>query len=299
MAHTVGNGAISLNMSRVSDIYYPDAKRIKCVGMEFPKKQTSGGWAAQDIVRSTLLNHVGNISHLHQVFLNCFTFNSESLMKTSFKTSLFLAVGSMALSVLATPAFADNIVTDQWYTAHFGDNPPPTSPVLAGAFQLGVHGPLPGGGFGDAIASPGVFGDAGSWVITLPSSGWITFTDMEISGDQFQIFIDGVAASLAVNNLTPSGQTGLAGGLTSTPNPNASSGVTDISVALADANYSSGTFALHSGTNTITANFLGTISNGDLSFLAHADVPEPASLSLFGLGFAGMFAGRRKSLKQS
>jgi hypothetical protein len=74
----------------------------------------------------------------------------------------------------------------------------------------------------------------------MSTGGYLVVTDIEASGDQFAISVNGAAATLALNNLNPAGQTGLANGWTSNPvigAPYAS----DIGSALSNSGFSSGT----------------------------------------------------------
>ena len=124
-----------------------------------------------------------------------------------FRIALLAGVAAVALA--AVPAQADNIVTNQWYTGHFLEN---GSNLLGGAFfdgTLGVNGPLRDPpAVGNALDAPTVGGIL-SATITCPLGCVLTVTDVETSGDQFQMFVNGSPAQLASalsNGLDPKGQ---------------------------------------------------------------------------------------------
>jgi hypothetical protein len=138
-------------------------------------------------------------------------------------------------------------------------------------------------------------------VITLTHPGTLTVVDIQASGDQFQLFDNGVAMTPAASPFTGAGQNpgqaALPGGLTSAPTAGAYVGA-DINAALGNADFSSGTFQLSLGVNSITGTWLaGPNANGsgDFDFIA-SSVPEPSTWAMMVLGFAGLgFAGYRKS----
>jgi hypothetical protein len=209
---------------------------------------------------------------------------------------LTAVIASGAIAAVAAPiaASADNIVLNQWYTGSFLS--PPPSPLVAGIqFNLGTHGPVLPGGFANAITAP-----APGWTITLSSSGTLTVTDIQASGDQFQMFDNGVAMTPAPSPFNAAGQNpgqaGLAGGFTSASTPGDRQ-QTDINAALGDAFFSSGTFWLSPGVNVITGTWLvaNNQGTGDMNFIAESSVPEPSTWAMMALGFAGLaFAGYRK-----
>jgi hypothetical protein len=193
-----------------------------------------------------------------------------------------------------TPAAkADNpIVFNQWYTAGFGVAIP--SPVSSSIFALGTDGEILPSGTETSIAAPSGAG----WIIN--GAGTLTLTDLETSGDQFEVFDNGVAMALAASPFAIPGQSGYissGNSYTSAPCFECDEGaVDDIDYALGDANYSSGTFALLPGSNDITIDYVGSVGDGDMSFIAEtAATPEPSSLVLLATGLLGvLFAFRRK-----
>lgn len=203
-------------------------------------------------------------------------------------TRLLSAVFGGTLAALsAGSSWAAAISLDQWYTGFFGRSVPS---LVSGDFSLfGTNAPLFGGGTAGSVTAP-----AGtSWTVTLGTSGLLTVTDMQISGDNFRVIVDGANATPA----TPwVGQPGLAGGLTSPSCLSCSSVGNDIGAALANADYASGTFALSAGVHTIEIEYLGNVNNGTVAFYAVASgVPEPATWAMMLIGFAGLgYAARRQ-----
>jgi hypothetical protein len=144
----------------------------------------------------------------------------------------------LCAAALVAPASAGSIVINQWYEAGFGGTWP--SPTISPGpdYIIAGNGPLPGGGTQASIAAPATA--TGTWTIVMSTGGYLVVTDIEASGDQFAISVNGAAATLALNNLNPAGQTGLANGWTSNPvigAPYAS----DIGSALSNSGFSSGT----------------------------------------------------------
>ncbi len=209
------------------------------------------------------------------------------------KKFLLIGTAAVALGAVSLQARADNIVTNQWYSGGFTGTPSP----LVGPFATGTNGPvLPNPTKANALPTP-TSGGVLTAIITLPHGGKLLVTDVEASGDQFEMFVNGAPAISA-----PGGSTGLipggqqsSGAFTSAPNFGDAC-VEDISCALSDANFSSGTFNLPAGIDTITGTFIGSVGFGDMNYIVET-VPEPASLSILGLGLAGLglMARRRRA----
>lgn len=180
------------------------------------------------------------------------------------KKILCAGAATVALGALSAPAYAaDNISAGTWYT-----------------FGFSGTGSALGSGFVAPTSPNGQIAPSAPWTITLSKAATLTVTDLETSGDQFTLYDNGVLL-----------------GTTSTPNPYGSYVGECVSCALADPNFSHGTFTLAAGTNVITGTFDGVIGNGDGAFEV-SGVPEPASWALMLLGFGGLgvaMRSRRKS----
>jgi len=176
------------------------------------------------------------------------------MRKFLFSATMLAGAVAAGTCLVSVPASAQ-LVSNQWYAGNFSATP---SPVFAGG--AGLNGPLAGGGFANSTNLPA--STSNSWTINMPSAGGLTVTDIQTAGDQFKVFINGSSATPIQNTwLNPAGQSGTAGGDTSVPCPPGgafcdSSAGNNIAAGLADANYSSGTFALPQGNDTISLEFL-------------------------------------------
>ena len=220
---------------------------------------------------------------------------ASKLLSTALAAGMLGAVGFVALPSAANAQTVINL--NQWYTGHFTGTP---SPIFAGSGSGAAytHGPiLPWPNFGNAIDLPAT--TANSWAVFTSNGGTLTVTDVQTSGDRFEMFDNGnpmVPANSPFGGLPQNPGQAAIGNLTSVPcNFCESTGSTDINYFLGDANYSSGTFALYAGWNVISGTFIGVVGNGDVNLIAEG-VPEPSTWALMAIGFAGLgFAGYRKA----
>jgi PEP-CTERM motif len=176
------------------------------------------------------------------------------------RNALLIGAAAAALGAIAAPALADNITTNVWYDVGFNST---GSPLVGPGFAIGFDQP-----FGGVAFAP----SGTSWTITLSHPATLTIVDTETSGDQFTMFNNG----------------GLLG-TTSAPCDFCSSGIgNDIGLALADLDYSRGSFTLPAGVNTISGTFDGVVGFGDADFVVTTSVPEPATWALMLIGFGGL-----------
>jgi hypothetical protein len=216
-------------------------------------------------------------------------------------------LAAAALGTVSIPAQADTIVasdpdgvpiivTNQWYTASFSVTA--GGPLfVVGAF--GTNGPILPSGTANALAAPGPVAGNLSAVITLPNGGFLTATDVAASGDRFMMEVNGIGATAAVGNptgLTPGGQQAV-GSDTSVPVGGADCG-SDISCSLSNPDFSSGTFALPAGTDTISGTVVAALHPGSMDFIVEpksATVPEPATWLLLSSALVGFGVVRRRN----
>lgn len=180
------------------------------------------------------------------------------------RKALLAATAAAAVGAIAAPAHADNIGLGVWYAFDF----------------QGTGSPLLGGG-SPGTSPAGVSAPTAPWTITLSTPSRLLVTDVEISGDRFEIFDNGVSI-----------------GLTSAPVVDFNRNVGEcISCALAISDYSRGVFILPAGVNVLSGTQLGVINFGDGDFIIKSGIPEPATWSLMLVGFGGLGAALRSRRK--
>lgn len=177
-----------------------------------------------------------------------------------FKTTL-LAAG-LGLLLSAQSALAAAVNTNTWYLFGFGGD--------GSALVSGV-------GFVPGTNPPTTDAPDGPWTFTLTKKSVLHVQDMFLSGDRFEIFNFG--SSL---------------GLTSAP-VQGSDCDSDLSCAIADANFSSGKFMLGAGSYSITGIVTDSPFGAGAGAFQVSAVPVPAALPLLVTGLAGLgFLARRK-----
>jgi hypothetical protein len=186
---------------------------------------------------------------------------------TTFTLTLYNDAGNVVASssVTVTVTSPGNIVVNQWYSAQFGTTVP--SALSGPPNTTATDGPVLPSGFSNSVDAP----TGTRWTITLTGPGTLTVTDLEDSGDQFQMYDNGTLMTAAASPFTAGGQnpgqSSPGSGKSSNPCVNCASADEDINAALGNADFSSATFALSAGVNVITGNYIGSVGGGDMAFI--------------------------------
>lgn len=161
---------------------------------------------------------------------------------------LKVAALGVAAVMAAGTASADAISTNVWYEFGFD----------------GVGTSLTGGSGTIPLADPAATSVGNpAWTFTLTRPGTLFVTDAFESGDRFEILDFGTVI-----------------GRTSGPNVGSQCG-SDLSCALADPDFSSGSFLLGAGSHSISGTLLQTIAPGAGAFIVNVSaVPLPAAATM-------------------
>ncbi|WP_216856489.1 PEP-CTERM sorting domain-containing protein [Acidisphaera sp. S103] len=191
-----------------------------------------------------------------------------------------VALATAAIPAHAAPIQTNQIQTNQWYTGAF--NSTAASALFGPGTVLGAN-PTPGTN-ATVVFAP--VNTSTPWTtVDLPFGGFLTVTDVENSGDSFDISVNGVDLGT-----TSKGTIGA----------NCNNEIACAVSGTSAADFSHGTFVLPAGTDTFSGIVNTQISGGNFDFIIEANanpnnpVPEPVSLAVLGVGMAGLAAVRRR-----